>query len=50
MDIEIKRMSLLLLKCLTNSVQSANGSASITMQPPKISVICWTALPYTNTN
>ena len=44
MDIEIKRMSLLLLKCLTNSVLSANGSESIIMQPPKISVICWTAL------
>ena len=50
MDIEIKRMSLLLLKCLTNSVLSANGSESIIMQPPKISVICWTALLCTNIN
>ena len=41
---------LLLLKCLTNSAQSANGSALITMQLPKISVICWTALPCTNIN
>ena len=49
MDIEVKRMSPTAIEMLDHSVQSANGSASITMQPPKISAICWTALPYTNT-
>ncbi len=50
MDIEVKRMSPTAIEMLDQLSAVANGSASIIMQPPKISVICWTALPCTNTN
>ena len=50
MDIEVKRMSPTAIEMLDQLSAVCNGSALITMQLPKISVICWTALPCTNTN